>query len=105
MARYAIANAPYLIVRVFAMIDSINKRGRSTYLSYWEDRQITYSFPIFIARLPALVSIRLVNDKAENLALLDVIEAYNTDKAVGILRTAGLNFAQHFLSTSSAEQR
>jgi hypothetical protein len=57
--------------------------------------------------LPALVSAAtgLVNDKAENLALFDVVKANNTDEAVAILRTTRLYFAQHFLSTSSTEQR
>ncbi len=57
--------------------------------------------------LPALVSASggFVNDKAENLALLDVVKTYNTDKAVAILRTARLNFVQYFLSGFSTKQR
>jgi hypothetical protein len=55
--------------------------------------------------LPFLVSVGFVNNEAENLALLDVVETYNTNVVSRILRTARLNFAQYFTGGSSAEQR
>lgn len=45
-----------------------------------------------------------VNDEAEDLALLHVVETNHPNKAVGILRTTGLNFAQHFLGGGGVKQ-
>jgi len=46
-----------------------------------------------------------MNDKAENLALLNVVETYNADVAIAILRTARLDFVEYFVGALSAEQR
>jgi hypothetical protein len=46
-----------------------------------------------------------VNDEAENLALLHVIETHDPDVGVGILRTASFYFIEYFGRSSSVEQR
>jgi hypothetical protein len=47
----------------------------------------------------------LVNDKAQHLALLDVVETHNTDVGTGVLRTASAYFTENFLSARGAKQR
>lgn len=46
-----------------------------------------------------------MNDEAENLALLHVIETHDADKAVAVLRAASFDFIQHFVGGGSVEQR
>lgn len=46
-----------------------------------------------------------VNDEAHHLALFDVVECYDADVAIRVLRTALLNFVQNFLRRSCVEQR
>lgn len=45
-----------------------------------------------------------MHDKEHHLALLDVVETYNTYIAVGVLRAALLNFRQYFLRALGVEQ-
>jgi len=51
------------------------------------------------------VVVGLVNDEAEHLALLDVVEANYTDVRARVLRAASAHFVENFLSASCAEQR
>jgi len=46
-----------------------------------------------------------VDDEAEDLALLDVVEADDADVAVGIFGATGLYLVQDFAHVSGAEQR
>jgi hypothetical protein len=46
-----------------------------------------------------------VNDEAQHLALLDVVETHNTDVGVGVLRAASTYFVENFLSAACTEQR
>jgi hypothetical protein len=46
-----------------------------------------------------------VNNKAEDLALLDIVEANNPNETIRVFRTTSLDFVQHFLNTFSAKQR
>jgi hypothetical protein len=51
------------------------------------------------------VGVGLVNDKAQYLALLDVVEANYTDVGAGVLRAASAHFTENFLSIRSTKQR
>lgn len=52
-----------------------------------------------------LESVWLVNDEAENLALLDIIKTHDADEAVGVLRLARLHFIHDFVNGGGVKQR
>jgi hypothetical protein len=47
----------------------------------------------------------LVNDEANGLTLLDIVEADNTDVAVGVLRTTLAHFVEYLLRRVAVKQR
>jgi hypothetical protein len=47
----------------------------------------------------------LVNDKAQHLALLDIVKANYTNVGARVLRAASTHFTENFLSAGCAKQR